>query len=482
MYYPASDTIAAKWPQWQAAIEQIDQLLHDNAGQLVRVDFIASFVDESARTVGQILDEYVKQNLVELNQTKSCPMHPSVLFDQAGPSDGLHCDLCDSDLAATEVVESKTIRIQRLDESTLQAAIESQNEVENPYRFLVAISFAGDNKRNKVREVAEILRHRLGDGKVFFDEFFEAEIAGHDADNYLQEIYLRNTLLVVTCVCKRYDEKPWTQEEWRAIRAFERQCRSPTTRPRFLPLRFGDGEVDGILANAIVPDVRHRTPEAIAKLILDRLKLVVHDDQNLSQTVFPAGQTEEPAQPSNSSQEKAPQGNANPARFSLLRYIAIAILAALAIAGAVYVLQISQLLDPEPTIAGPDAVVDPSSLFTDMPTAEQVRKAQHAETEFVLSYRNLSGQSLDLLVLDFAAHYQGRSGWRELPLKPHAHEFLTYRRLFNGAGWYGLAVRLRNAKLIPLGCHKFLATDPSKWKITIDGSNETFWVDEWRER
>jgi hypothetical protein len=144
----------------------------------------------------------------------------------------------------------------------------------SPYRFEVGLSFAGDNKRDKIREVADQLRNRLGEDKVFFDEYYESEIAGHDADTYLQNIYLKQVRLVVSCVCKRYDEKPWTQDEWRAIRAFERTCRTPETRPRFLPLRFGDGDVDGIFENAIVPDVRNRDAESIANLIEQRLDLI----------------------------------------------------------------------------------------------------------------------------------------------------------------------------------------------------------------
>lgn len=144
--------------------------------------------------------------------------------------------------------------------------------VDNAYRFDVALSFAGDNKRDKVREVAKILEKTLGKGRVFFDEFFEAEIAGQDADTYLQNIYLNESHLVVSCVCKRYNEKQWTQDEWRAIRAFERdKCRTNESRNRFLPLRFGDGEVDGVFSNAIVPDVRDRDSVEIAQLIIDRL-------------------------------------------------------------------------------------------------------------------------------------------------------------------------------------------------------------------
>ena len=145
------------------------------------------------------------------------------------------------------------------------------------YRFEVAISFAGDDKRDEVRAVAELLREKIGDGKVFFDEWFESELAGHDAQVVLQDYYGKKTRLVVTCVCQRYNEKPWTQEEWRAIQAFERNLRDAGTgnvkRMRLLPLRFGDGEIDGLFSTAIVPDVRERSTEDIAKLILDRLDL-----------------------------------------------------------------------------------------------------------------------------------------------------------------------------------------------------------------
>lgn len=145
------------------------------------------------------------------------------------------------------------------------------------YRFEIAISFAGDNKRNLVRDVAKLLQEKVGKGKVFFDEWFESELAGPDAQVVLQNYYRKKTRLVVTCVCQRYNEKPWTQEEWRAIQAFERDLRDAGTdnvkRMRFLPLRFGDGEIDGLFSTAIVPDVRNRTPEKIAELILKRLKL-----------------------------------------------------------------------------------------------------------------------------------------------------------------------------------------------------------------
>jgi len=151
------------------------------------------------------------------------------------------------------------------------------NPSDPDYRFEIALSFAGDNKRDLVRKVAELLRNEVGEGKVFFDEWFEAELAGPDAQALLQTYYGKKTRLVVTCVCERYGEKSWTQEEWRAIQAFERTLRDAGSnnvkRMRFLPLRFGDGEIDGLFETAIVPDVRNRTAVEITELILERLRL-----------------------------------------------------------------------------------------------------------------------------------------------------------------------------------------------------------------
>jgi len=144
------------------------------------------------------------------------------------------------------------------------------------YRFDVALSFAGDNKRDRIREIATALRHHLGNDRVFFDEWYEVELAGQDANLVLNKIYQKSSRLVVTCVCHRYGQKPWTQDEWRAIQALERTIRDASSdniqRMRLLPLRFEDGEVDGLFDTAIVPDVRDRSVDEVVQLILDRLE------------------------------------------------------------------------------------------------------------------------------------------------------------------------------------------------------------------
>jgi len=145
-----------------------------------------------------------------------------------------------------------------------------------PKKFLVAFSFAGE-QRELVRQIAEAAEGLLGRGTVFFDEWFEHYLAGADADLRLQEIYHDRAVLVVACISERYGDKPWAQAEWSAIRALQQQMRASddeNDRLRILPIRVGDGDVEGVLINAICPDVRQRTPVEAAQLIVRRLGLI----------------------------------------------------------------------------------------------------------------------------------------------------------------------------------------------------------------
>lgn len=145
-----------------------------------------------------------------------------------------------------------------------------------PESFLVAFSFAGE-QRTLVRSIAEAVESRLGPGSVFYDDWFEHWLAGDDADLKLQSIYGERCILAVVCISARYGGKAWTKAEHRAIRARQMhadQSARPLDRDAILPIRVGDGDVPGILFNAIVPDVRGRSPDESADLIIARLGLL----------------------------------------------------------------------------------------------------------------------------------------------------------------------------------------------------------------
>jgi hypothetical protein len=146
-----------------------------------------------------------------------------------------------------------------------------------PDKFQVAFSLAGE-ERDLVRAVAQAVEQELGTSNVFLDEWFEHYIAGDDADLMLQRIYSERCVLAVVCVSQRYGGKPWTKTEHAAIRARymkARESQDERDRLSILPIRVGEGEVEGILFNTIVPDIRGKTPGEAAKLIIDRLRLIV---------------------------------------------------------------------------------------------------------------------------------------------------------------------------------------------------------------
>ncbi|MEU4241984.1 TIR domain-containing protein [Actinoplanes sp. NPDC026619] len=142
-----------------------------------------------------------------------------------------------------------------------------------PEKFLVAFSLAGE-QRALVRALAEEVERRLGDSTVFYDEWFEFYLAGGDADLKLQRIYHERCELAVICISGEYGSKPWTRAEHTAARARYMAAAGSDDGDRVLPVRVGEGEVDGIHLNHIVPDLRDRALADAAQLIIDRLSYV----------------------------------------------------------------------------------------------------------------------------------------------------------------------------------------------------------------
>jgi hypothetical protein len=168
---------------------------------------------------------------------------------------------------------------------------------DKPDKFKVAFSFAGE-QRDLVRRIAEAVEARLGRSTVFFDEWYEAYIAGDSADILLQGIYCERCDLAVVCVSERYGGKPWTLAEHTAIRERVNRSRasdSEKDRLGVLPIRVGDGDVKGSSSfTSIVPDVRPAAKSLgkTIKLILDRLRLVAPEiQQTIASPAHPPGPT-----------------------------------------------------------------------------------------------------------------------------------------------------------------------------------------------
>ncbi len=142
------------------------------------------------------------------------------------------------------------------------------------YRFDIAFSFAGTH-RERVRAIAGIVRERLGPDVVFYDEWFEDELNGDDADVFLQNCYEKRSLMVIADVSEDYSGRRWPQAEARAIRALRMTidtARDEVSRLRLAYIRFAEGDVPGVHGTAITWDAAKKSDEELAALILSRLQ------------------------------------------------------------------------------------------------------------------------------------------------------------------------------------------------------------------
>lgn len=142
-------------------------------------------------------------------------------------------------------------------------------------RFDVALSFPGE-RRDYVAQVATGLRARLA---VFYDHFFTAELARPNLDTYLQEIYHRESDLLVVFLSADYERKEWCGLEWRAIRDLIKQREDR----RIMLLRFDDADISGLFPIDGYVDLRSRTPEDTVTLVVERLERLREEDGRVAE-------------------------------------------------------------------------------------------------------------------------------------------------------------------------------------------------------
>ncbi len=135
-------------------------------------------------------------------------------------------------------------------------------------RFRIAFSFAGE-KRDFVAQVAAILAERFGEDKILYDKYHEAEFARHDLGIYLPKLYGEQSDLIVPVLCPNYDAKRWTGWEWLHIYGLLTKSEGQ----RVMPTRFEHAEVDGLSHAAAFVELDDKTPDDLARLILERLAL-----------------------------------------------------------------------------------------------------------------------------------------------------------------------------------------------------------------
>jgi hypothetical protein len=135
-------------------------------------------------------------------------------------------------------------------------------------RFRVAFSFAGE-KRDFVKQVAEILAKHFGEAAILYDKFHEAEFANADLAFDLPSLYKNQAELIVSVFCPDYDKKEWCGLEWRAIFSIIKEGGAK----QIMLTRFEHTDGKGLHGLAGFIELDHKTPEQAATLILERLAL-----------------------------------------------------------------------------------------------------------------------------------------------------------------------------------------------------------------
>jgi len=133
-------------------------------------------------------------------------------------------------------------------------------------RFRVALSFPG-TRRAFVEKVAETLAISLGRDAVFYDHYYQAELARPDLDLHLANIYRDDADLVVPFLCADYERSQWCKLEWRPMRDILKNLEPH----RIMYFRFDTAPIPGMLSIDGYVEIGPQTPRQVADLILERV-------------------------------------------------------------------------------------------------------------------------------------------------------------------------------------------------------------------
>lgn len=137
--------------------------------------------------------------------------------------------------------------------------------IESKKRFLVALSFPGED-RERVRDIARLLASDLGEKRILYDKFHEADFARPNLDTYLQDLYHNDSELIVVFLSGDYERKEWPGLEWRAIRDLIKRRQASV-----MFIRVDDADISGLFSIDGYVAAEGKTPSELAALIIARL-------------------------------------------------------------------------------------------------------------------------------------------------------------------------------------------------------------------
>lgn len=135
-------------------------------------------------------------------------------------------------------------------------------------RFAIAVSFPSEHRRF-VRSVVNQLAESLDKDRIFFDEWYEAELVGIDGDLKLRRYYREESDLVVPFFSEHYD-KPWCGIEWSAIRTMLKERRKDDA---VVPVALDGTRIEGWESIDFAIRRGKRNAQQIADMILQAYRV-----------------------------------------------------------------------------------------------------------------------------------------------------------------------------------------------------------------
>jgi hypothetical protein len=135
-------------------------------------------------------------------------------------------------------------------------------------RFKAAFSFPGE-LRDRVYEIASLVKDELPAGAVFYDDDFTAQLARPNLDSLLQTVYLNNSDLVVVFLSADYEKKMWCGIEWRAVRGIINNKSDHS----LMFIRSDESEIPGVFAHDGYIDLNRFSDKQVAAFVVERIRL-----------------------------------------------------------------------------------------------------------------------------------------------------------------------------------------------------------------
>ncbi|MEQ9168738.1 MAG: TIR domain-containing protein [Fulvivirga sp.] len=157
---------------------------------------------------------------------------------------------------------------QMAEEHTLNKSDKSNTKLSD-INFKVAVSFPGE-KRKYVSNVVDHLRPKFEKDQIFYDFDYQAQIARPNADTLLQNIYHKQSDLIVIFLCEEYTEKEWCGLEWRAIRDLIKSKKDE----KIMFVKFDNAQIEGIFSTDGYIDANNFNESQVAQFIIDRLDVL----------------------------------------------------------------------------------------------------------------------------------------------------------------------------------------------------------------